>query len=144
MKKLKQLKVLRVSSYESSIGCFIFIQFDTVNENLYYLIFFGCKYYQKTLPKNQLFCTKKPQISDKLLTMLLLLMLPISEEAARRCSRKQMFLKILQKHKKYLCRSICFNNIAVLQTDAPAQIFSGKFCKIFKNTSELLLLCLKK
>ena len=44
---------------------------------------------------------QKKQVFDKLLTVLLLLMLPFSETAVRRCPTKYMFLKILQKHKQF-------------------------------------------
>ena len=77
---------------------------------------------------------KLPQFFDKLLTMLLLLMLPFSEAAVRRWNTKWLFLKILQTHKKSSVPEPCFNKVVDLQKEAPAQMFSSKFCKIFKNT----------
>ena len=53
------------------------------------------------LPKKQLFSVqKKNQIFDKPLTVVLLLTLPLSEAAVRRCSTKQLLSKILEKSQK--------------------------------------------
>ena len=35
---------------------------------------------------------------------------------------------------------LSFNIVACLQKETPAQMFSSKFCQIFENTYELLLL----
>ena len=95
---------------------------------MYYLIFFLLQMF-----KNQKIRSKS-QIFDKLLPVFLLLTLPFSEAAVRRCSTKQMFLKILQKHKKTSVRETCFNKVAGLLKETPVQMFSSKFCKIYKNT----------
>ena len=94
-------------------------------------ICFCCRYLKTKKPALPY---KKPQIFDKLLTVLLPLMLPFAEAAVRRCFTKKMFLKILQKHKKTYVPGSCFNNVAVLQIETPMQMFSWKLCKIFKNT----------
>ena len=66
--------------------------------------------------KNQktAFLYKKPQIFDKPLTVLLQLKFPFSEAALRRCSTKQMLLKISQKHKKTFVPESCFNKVSGL------------------------------
>ena len=73
-------------------------------------IFFYCKYLNIKKPA---LLYKKTQIFDKFLTVLLLLMLPFSEAPVCRCSTKQMFLKILQKHKKHLCESLVLIKLQV-------------------------------
>ena len=110
---------------------------------MYYLIFFAANITKKNPPKNQLSCTQKIpnfwQASDRVITV---------DASFFRSSRSQMFYKIDflkdfgKTQKRYLCRirSPCFNNVAGLQKEIPSQIFSRTFCKIFKNTSELLLL----
>ena len=122
---------------------YFFIQFDTLNENLYYLFFLLLQIFEVT--KKPALLYKKNPIFDELLTVLLLLMLPFSEAAVCRCPTKQMFLKILQKHKKDLCRSLCFNRATRLQKETPYRCFSVNFVKILRtpilqNASELLLL----
>ena len=122
---------------------YFFIQFDTLNESLYYLFFLLLQIFKVT--KKPALLYKKNPIFDELLTVLLLLMLPFSEAAVCRCPTKQMFLKILQKHKKDLCRSLCFNRATRLQKETPYRCFSANFVKILRtpilqNASELLLL----
>ena len=74
----------------------------------------------------------------------------LSEAAAvRRCSVKKMFLNIMQNSQENNCATVCF--LIKLQASAKvsffkpqagnfikketlAQVFSGKFCIIFKNT----------
>ena len=38
-----------------------------------------------------------------------------SKTAVRRSSTKQLFFKIWKSHRKHLCRSFCFNKVAILQ-----------------------------
>ena len=42
------------------------------------------------LPKNELFCTKKNLMFEKLVIVLFLLMLPFSESVAYKCSKKKV------------------------------------------------------
>ena len=77
----------------------------------------------------------------------------LSEAAAvRRCSVKKMFLNIMQNSQENNCATVCFliklqasakvSFLIELQAQAGnfskketlAQVFSGKFCIIFKNT----------
>ena len=46
------------------------------------------------LPKNELFCTKKNLMFEKLVIVLLLLMLPFSESVAYKCSKKKKVNKV--------------------------------------------------
>ena len=86
----------RVSSYESSIECFVFISNDTLNKNQHDFIFF---------------CCKKQHLFNKFLVVFLLLIFLFSVAAVRRCSRKQVFLKVLQNSR--LCRGLCFNKVGI-------------------------------
>ena len=105
-------------------------------------MFFYCKYLKT---KKLVLLYKKPQIFGKLLTVLILLMLPFLEAAVRRCSIKQMFSSILQKHKKHLCRSFVLTKLQASRKRLPYRCFPVNFVKILRtsilqNIPELLLL----
>ena len=76
---------------------------------------------------------------DKLLTVLLLLIVPFSEAAVRRCSTKKVFIKILQNSQKKTCAGVFVliklqaSKSEFINKETPAQAFLYKFCKIFNN-----------
>ena len=51
---------------------------------------------------------------------------------------KKVFLEIHKIHKKHLCKSLLFDLLNFLinfiKKETLAQVFSGEFCEIFKNT----------
>ena len=51
-----------------------------------------------------------------------------AEAAARRCSRKYVFLKILQNSQENTCEAFNF-----IKRETPTQVFFCIFCDIFKN-----------
>ena len=54
-----------------------------------------------------------------------------SEAVVRRCSVNKVFLKISENSQENTCTRVSFLNFIQL---ALAQVFSFKFCEIFKNT----------
>ena len=66
--------------------------------------------------------------------------LKISEAAVRRCSSKQVFLKISQCLQKTPVFESLFNKAGALKAcifikkEIPTQVFSCEYCKIFKNS----------
>ena len=75
---------------------------------------------------------------------------PIPEIIVRRCSVKNVCLKISHNLQKDTGEESLFNKVAdrrpearnVIKKETLAQVFSCKFCQIFKNISERLLLVL--
>ena len=139
MKKLEQFKVSEYPLYESSIGCFVFIQFDTLDENQNDLNFAtNIQCYHGT--KNHLFCAKRNSKFGKRLTLFLLSMLPFAEAVVCRCSAKQTFLKLFQNSQKNTSAgvSVVINvqaaSLNFSKEETLAQVFSCKICQIFKNT----------
>ena len=59
------------------------------------------------------------------------------EGFARRCSVKKVVLKNITKFtEKYLCRSLLLQSQtgSFIKKKTPTQVFSCKFCEIFKNS----------
>ena len=54
------------------------------------------------------------------------------EAVAQRFSLKKLFWEISQNSQENTCASLFFNNF--IKKEALAQVFSCKFCKIWKNT----------
>ena len=71
---------------------------------------------------------------DKLLTVLLLLMLPFFRSSCSQMLYKIDVPKDFAKTRKTSAPESCFNKVAGLQKETLVQTFSCIFCKIFKNT----------
>ena len=75
--------------------------------------------------------TKKPAILyNKLLTVLLFLILQFSEAVVRRCTRKQVFLKLFQNSQKNTCIGVSVliklqvSRLELFEKETPVQVFS--------------------
>ena len=67
----------------------------------------------------------------------------ISEAAVRRCSSKQLFLKISQCSQKAPVSESFYNKAGALKAcifikkEIPTQVFSCEYCEVFKNSEQL-------
>ena len=67
----------------------------------------------------------------------------ISEAAVRRCSSKQLFLKISQCSQKAPVFESFYNKAGALKAcifikkEIPTQVFSCEYCEVFKNSEQL-------
>ena len=130
---MKKLEYSKVQEYPRKIGCFIFIQFDTTNENQHDLIFFLLQIFNDTkkisssVQKNK-FLTS----SDGVVTL---------HASFFKNSRSQMFSKIdvlknfakIQKNGAFLSKKLLAPRKRLRNSCSPVN-----FVKFLQNTSKLL------